>query len=263
MQAILPGLTETDNLPFINARPARTTAQSDNFELMSLLKKSFHIKGRDFIRAGEASINVQNLLKSMGFDSRFIRRIAICGYESEMNVVMHGGDGSLSIEVDTDRLILEISDDGPGIEDIELAMQSGPFSLQGELFHTFTDADEEGDPHFWGFYLYGSFFLTGESRRYNIARATFTPEEPQHGFRPRKGRWGAWEVAFRYSYIDLNDERIKGGKERNITVGLNIYLHRKVRLMFNYVNARVEDRAEPKIHDASADIFQTRFQITF
>ena len=102
---------------------------------MSKFKKSFHIKGRDFIRAGEASINVQNLLKSMDFDSRLIRRVAICGYESEMNVVMHGGDGSLSLEVDTDRLTLEISDDGPGIEDIDLAMQAG--------YSTAEDADRE------------------------------------------------------------------------------------------------------------------------
>jgi anti-sigma regulatory factor (Ser/Thr protein kinase) len=92
---------------------------------MPKFKKSFNIKGRDFIRAGEASINVQNLLKSMNFNPRLIRRVAICGYESEMNVVMHGGDGSLSLEVDTDMLILKISDDGPGIEDIELAMQAG------------------------------------------------------------------------------------------------------------------------------------------
>jgi len=92
---------------------------------MAKFKKTFHIKGRDFIRAGEASINVQNLLKSMDFDPRLTRRIAICGYESEMNVVMHGGDGTLSVEVDTDRLILEITDDGPGIDDIELAMRAG------------------------------------------------------------------------------------------------------------------------------------------
>ena len=92
---------------------------------MSKFKKSFHIKGRDFIRAGEAAVNIQNLLKSMDFDPRLIRRIAICGYESEMNVVMHGGDGSLSLEVDADKLILEITDDGPGIEDIDLAMQAG------------------------------------------------------------------------------------------------------------------------------------------
>ncbi len=125
MLATLPGLTENDNLPLINARPARITAPSENFKHMSQLKKSFHIKSRDFIRAGEASINIQNLLKSMDFDPSLIRRVAICGYESEMNVVMHGGDGTLSIEVDSDRLILEITDDGPGIEDIDLAMQAG------------------------------------------------------------------------------------------------------------------------------------------
>ena len=92
---------------------------------MTGLKKTFRIKAKDFIHAGEASINVQNLLKSLDLNPQIIRRIAICGYEGEMNVVMHGGDGSLSIEVDTDKLILEISDDGPGIEDIELAMQTG------------------------------------------------------------------------------------------------------------------------------------------
>jgi len=92
---------------------------------MSKFKKSFHVKARDFIRAGEASINVQNLLKSLNFDARLIRRVAICGYEGEMNAVMHGGDGNLSVEVDSDRLTLEISDDGPGIDDIELAMQAG------------------------------------------------------------------------------------------------------------------------------------------
>jgi anti-sigma regulatory factor (Ser/Thr protein kinase) len=92
---------------------------------MSKFRKSFHIKGRDFLRAGEASINIQNLLKSMDFDPRLVRRVAICGYESEMNVVMHGGEGSLSLEVDADRLTLEVTDDGPGIEDIDLAMQAG------------------------------------------------------------------------------------------------------------------------------------------
>ena len=92
---------------------------------MAKFKKVFHIKSRDFLRAGEASINIQNLLKSMDFDTRLVRRIAICGYEGEMNVAMHGGDGSLSLEVDEDKLVLEVTDDGPGIEDIDLAMQAG------------------------------------------------------------------------------------------------------------------------------------------
>lgn len=92
---------------------------------MSSLKKSFYIKKKDFIRAGEAAIQIKVLLKSLNLDSTLIRRVAICGYEGEMNVVMHGGDGVLSLQVDTDRLTLNISDNGPGIEDIELAMQKG------------------------------------------------------------------------------------------------------------------------------------------
>ncbi|MEE8416326.1 MAG: ATP-binding protein [Desulfobacterales bacterium] len=92
---------------------------------MSSLKKSFHIKKKDFIRAGEASIQTKVLLKSLNLDSALIRRVAICGYEGEMNVVMHGGDGVLSLRVDTDQLTLNISDNGPGIEDIARAMQKG------------------------------------------------------------------------------------------------------------------------------------------
>jgi serine/threonine-protein kinase RsbT len=92
---------------------------------MTALKKSYYIKYRDFIRAGEASIKIQTLLKSLDFNPQLVRRVAICGYEGEMNVVMHGGDGSLGIAIDTDKLIMEISDDGPGIVDIEKAMQSG------------------------------------------------------------------------------------------------------------------------------------------
>jgi anti-sigma regulatory factor (Ser/Thr protein kinase) len=99
---------------------------------MSGLKKSFYIKARDFIRAGEASISVQNILKSMNIEPKLIRRVAICGYEGEMNAVMHGGDGLLSIEINEDKLVLEISDDGPGIEDIDMAMQAGFSTAEDE-----------------------------------------------------------------------------------------------------------------------------------
>ncbi|NNL75142.1 MAG: anti-sigma regulatory factor [Desulfobacterales bacterium] len=92
---------------------------------MSAFKKSYYIKSRDFIRAGEASIKIQNLLKSLNVEPKLIRRVAICGYEGEMNVVMHGGDGSLSFAINTEELIMEISDDGPGIVDIERAMRAG------------------------------------------------------------------------------------------------------------------------------------------
>lgn len=93
--------------------------------MMSPLKQSYHIKERDFIRAGKASIQIQNYLKSLGFDPKLIRRVAICCYEGEMNVVMHGEAGQLSLEIDTDKLVIVISDSGPGIEDIDLAMKEG------------------------------------------------------------------------------------------------------------------------------------------
>jgi anti-sigma regulatory factor (Ser/Thr protein kinase) len=92
---------------------------------MTALIKSYYIKSKDFIRAGEASIKIQTLLKSLNFNPQLVRRVAICGYEGEMNVVMHGGDGSLSIAINPDKLIIKISDDGPGIADIEKAMQTG------------------------------------------------------------------------------------------------------------------------------------------
>ncbi|MDM8524129.1 ATP-binding protein [Desulfococcaceae bacterium HSG8] len=92
---------------------------------MAALRKTFRINKKDFIHAGEASISVKNLLKSLHVDTKLIRCVSVCGYEGEMNVVMHGGEGILSVEIDREKVILEISDDGPGIENIDLAMQEG------------------------------------------------------------------------------------------------------------------------------------------
>ena len=100
---------------------------------MTSLKKEFLIKSRDFIRAGEASISVQTLLKSMQFDPNLIRRIAICGYEGEMNAVMHGGEATMTVEIDPEKIILEIIDTGEGIENIELAMTPGFSTASDEV----------------------------------------------------------------------------------------------------------------------------------
>jgi anti-sigma regulatory factor (Ser/Thr protein kinase) len=99
---------------------------------MSSIKKSYHVAKNDFIHAGEASIHVKNLLKSMNYDQDLVRRVAICGYEAEMNLVMHGGDGQLSVDVNSDRVIVEVSDKGPGIADVELAMQEGYSTAKDE-----------------------------------------------------------------------------------------------------------------------------------
>ncbi len=102
---------------------------------MASIKQHFRIRKNDFIHAGEASISLKNILKSMNFDPSLIRRMAICSYEGEINVVMHGGDGTMVLEIFSDHLIMEISDNGPGIKDINLAMTEG--------FSTATDEQRE------------------------------------------------------------------------------------------------------------------------
>ena len=82
---------------------------------MPNLIKEYEIKAGDFIRAGDGSIQVQSTLKSIGFDPTILRRASVCAYESEMNVVMYGGDGTLSLTVDTNEIIIEVKDNGPGI----------------------------------------------------------------------------------------------------------------------------------------------------
>lgn len=143
----------------------------------------------------------------------------------------------------------------------ELAIVVGPFSVQSEFSYAHGQATP--DVHFWGYYLYGSFFLTGESRPYDRARAIFSQIKPLQAFRPWCWEWGAWELGLRYSYVDLNSSSIQGGVEKNFTLGLNGYLSANIRLIFNYVNAHVEDLSQPGGDDGSLNIFQGRFQIAF
>jgi len=90
-----------------------------------ILLKTFEIMPRDFTRAGEVSIKIQGTLKSIGFNSDLVRRASICAYESEMNVVMYGGEAIMVLFISSDRITLDVKDDGPGIEDVDLALQEG------------------------------------------------------------------------------------------------------------------------------------------
>ena len=76
---------------------------------------------------------------------------------------------------------------------------------------------------------------------------------------------GAWELALRWSWLDLNDEDVRGGEETNYTLGVNWYLNPNYRLMFNYIYTDVEDRGgvEDGFQDGSANIFAMRFQVDF
>jgi phosphate-selective porin OprO/OprP len=143
---------------------------------------------------------------------------------------------------------------------LESALVLGRFSLQAEYIKSMVDTTLGGDFDFDGYYIYGSYFLTGEHRPYKLGSGEFGRVKPKRNFSlGNDGGWGAWEIALRYSTLDLNDGLIRGGQEDNWTVGLNWYLTPNSRLMLNYVHADVEH----DFYDGDLDILQTRVQVDF
>jgi phosphate-selective porin OprO/OprP len=146
----------------------------------------------------------------------------------------------------------------------ELALVFGPFSLQTEYtyVHVNTTGSISGqNPDFTGFYVYGSYFLTGEHRKYDKKDGEFGRVRPNNNFNWGKGL-GAVELAARYSELDLSDKDIEGGRLNDVTLGLNWYLNPSTRVMFNYVHADL-DLSSLNIKNGNADIASVRFQIDF
>ena len=92
---------------------------------MSELTFRFVVPGDDYSRAGEASSTVKNRLKRLGIDPAAIRRVSIALYEGEINMVIHGGGGEVTVSVTPQRVDMVLEDHGKGIPDIALAMQEG------------------------------------------------------------------------------------------------------------------------------------------
>ena len=92
---------------------------------MSGLSLKYEVPGDDFTRAGEASSDVKPKLKKLGYDSDAIRRVAIAMYEGEINMVIHAGGGVALVNIAPQRVDIELIDHGPGIADVEKAMQAG------------------------------------------------------------------------------------------------------------------------------------------
>lgn len=85
----------------------------------------FDIDGTDFSVAGLASSNFKKVLKQLGASPDLIRRAAICMYEGEINTIIHGKGGVCDVSIDENSIVIIFSDNGPGIPDIERAMQEG------------------------------------------------------------------------------------------------------------------------------------------
>ncbi len=138
---------------------------------------------------------------------------------------------------------------------LEAAAVAGPFSVQSEYMKSSVNSVSSGDPTFSGFYVLGSFFLTGEHRPYWHGGGAFDRVRPNSSFMDDGGT-GAWEIVARYSQLDLNDRLVRGGEMKNFTFGVNWHLNPYSRIMWNYVRSEVEDTG-------NADILQMRFKIDF
>ena len=92
---------------------------------MNTLSLHYTVPGDDFTRAGEASSDVKHKLKQLGYDPDAVRRVAIAMYEGEINMVIHAGGGEADVCIEPQRVDMRLVDHGPGIEDVEKAMQEG------------------------------------------------------------------------------------------------------------------------------------------
>ena len=85
----------------------------------------YNVDGGKFTSAGEASVKVKRLLRQMGCSPSTIRRVSIAMYEGEINMVIHANGGDADIFVDDTTIRIVLKDTGPGIKDVEQAMQEG------------------------------------------------------------------------------------------------------------------------------------------
>jgi anti-sigma regulatory factor (Ser/Thr protein kinase) len=96
-------------------------------------ERTWSVMGLDFTSAGRAATGIKDTLKRVGVDPSVVRRVATASYEAEMNVVMHARKGAITLRVSSESVVVEAADEGPGIPDIQLAMQEGYSTATPEM----------------------------------------------------------------------------------------------------------------------------------
>lgn len=148
----------------------------------------------------------------------------------------------------------------------EASRVSGRFSWQTEVLTTKVQRQNMDKVSFWGAYLYASWFLTDDSRNYDPGTGKFVDVKPQApmfngGWRGGWGDgWGAFELAGRFSYVDLTSADIKGGRQSNVSLGLNWYLNQNVRLMTDLVKVLKVNRPGSEFDNQDPLILSIRAQ---
>jgi phosphate-selective porin OprO and OprP len=163
---------------------------------------------------------------------------------------------------------------GAQVYSAEAAGTYGPLFFQGEYFWYNVDRNAFAplpSLRFQGGYAEAAYVLTGETRRYNPAAASYGGIVPANPFSLTGGGWGAWEIAGRFSTIDLNDQLaaangVAGGRQTIYTLALNWYANRNVRLMFDFLHGDITKQISPtNFGDAGAkfNAFAMRTQVAF
>jgi len=149
-----------------------------------------------------------------------------------------------------------------GVDDVlklgaEIAYVNGPFSTQAEYIKTDVNRNAASDLDFDAWYVQAGYFFTGESRNYKKGKfGGITPTSIVG-----EGGIGAWELALRYSTIDLSDADIDGGEADAMTVGLNWFATPSLRFSANYVD--VLDVSDGSLNNSEPSLFQVRSQWAF
>jgi len=137
---------------------------------------------------------------------------------------------------------------------LEAALIKGSWLLQGETMRAELSRKSDADPTFDGGYIQGGWIVTGENYRYSGKNGTLKQIRP-------KSKYGAVELAVRYSSLDLEDKGVTGGEEDNLTLGVNWHINRNFRIMVNYIYADASPNRNGL--DENADILQLRVQAYF
>jgi phosphate-selective porin OprO/OprP len=149
----------------------------------------------------------------------------------------------------------------------ELLLVKGPFSVQSEMMGAFVNLNNGTTAFLNGAYLQTGYFLTGEHRPYDRKSGAIDRVKPKHDFIWHKDSqlqgWGAWEVAGRWSYVDLNSGSVTGGVQNDATFGINWYMNPYTKTTFNYIHAWV-DRPLPGLTPRSElNAFAAMVQLDF
>lgn len=93
--------------------------------MADVMKLHYDVSGDDFTRAGETSSKVKKTLNQLGFNPAVVRKVAISMYEAEINMVIHANGGTIDVDISPEQIVIVMQDTGPGIPDVEKAMQEG------------------------------------------------------------------------------------------------------------------------------------------